>query len=266
MGVGNPCAAIVALVVGMGCTPPYPEPQQPDPTANPPAGAQAPPPGPSEAQQFDCALDVAAQDYQAALAGLNSRIEWAAKLKPLLEQFRFTPWVEIPSVAQDRILARMASVWQESRAKLAIERQMPVSQVQLECLPEHPHCFEIGHPDNQAMLGHAYMLELEAQLELFVSSAAAADGRDIRIAVGLRPPDTGPLWSALARAGDQEVEVSRRLVQFLALLPKSAIIPSRAPREVPDDPPSCKGIYSRPKHQRAHDQPQVTMPTLGASH
>jgi hypothetical protein len=173
------------------------------------------------------------------------------ELDPLIEQFKYTPWVEIPKGAQDRIKFNRAKAQQKRRAEAAIQQKVPVSQIELACSPGFPNCDDLADPSNKQFVGAAYTSVLHGQLADVMNASAAADGSGLKSIIQTLDPNVPTLmaasllWKAISEETHKEIDAGKQFSAFLALLPRSAVIPQLKYPQVPADPISCQGVYSR---------------------
>ena len=245
---------LVATLVEVGCEAEY---QQRQPSNTPLAyaqtGALRPRRSYTDFQFYQCVGDLALQRYRGLGDNYRYRTAWLKSMYPLLDQFSFTPWAEIPKIAQDQIRARRGDLRLKERAKEAIRLKVPVSQMRSGCKPKYPHCFDISHPDNQDELGHLYVLVLLDALGLYSDASSDSKGEDIHVtlttpAPGLSSSDvSGLVVKAIVDEDQKALEVSNRFKAFHELLPDSAVTPNMRWAEVAPHPISCQGIIEEPK-------------------
>jgi hypothetical protein len=165
---------------------------------------------------------------------------WVRDLDAWLPQFKFTPWVEIPDVARELIVPQREKISKEARAKWAIEKGVPVSSVSNTCKPEHPDCHDISSPNNQDVLGGVYRTVLTKQvLRIIKATQALIESKQRLLEV------TGASGSlAINRSLVEHIAIENALlkehIDFLDLLPASAVLPELELPERAPQPASCR--------------------------
>ena len=241
---------LAATLIEVGCDAEH---QQRQPSNTPSAYTQEEAPRPqrsySDMQLFQCVTDSALQKQKWILTDLKYRVAWTESMMHLMDQFRFTPWAEIPKEAQDRIKVMQAELRRQVLAEEAIRLKVPVSQMRQGCQPKFPHCFDPSHPDNQEQIGRVYGTVLSEALESFARASAEADGESLVWVMTHMNPEVSYLdmssmiQKAIVDEGRKGQECIDKLKAFQALLPKSAVTPTKQWPEIPPDPISCRGIF-----------------------
>lgn len=225
--------------------------RQPSNTPSPDTVEEAPRPqrSYSDQQLFQCVTDSALQEHKRISMGLKYRAAWTESMMPLMDQFRFTPWVEIPVEAQDRIKVMQAELRRQVLAEEAIRLKVPVSQMRQGCQPKSPHCLDPSHPDNQEQIGRLYYMVISEALESFARASADSDGAGLEwIMTHLNPQvsyfDSSALVQKAIVDENRKWQVSiDKFKAFRSLLPRSAVLPTMKWPEIPSDPISCRGIF-----------------------
>jgi hypothetical protein len=168
-------------------------------------------------------------------------------MKPLMGQFHFTPWAEIPEGARDQIKVIQLELRQQALAEEAISLGVPVSEMSLSCHPKFPHCLDLSHPDNRGQVGRLYSMVLLEALEAF-ARASADSGEGLEwVMTHLNPQlsylDSSALIQKAIVDEHRKWQVSLgKLKEFNALLPKSAVLPTMKWPETQPHPVSCRGV------------------------
>lgn len=193
-------------------------------------------PGPSDLQRLACYGELAVEAIRRSGDVQRALNAWFEAARPLLAQFEFTPWDEIPAHARPLVQKEWAKTYREAIAERAIELQVPVSS--MVCLPEHPDCDKFNPADS----GHYYSMVIGTHvLKIFNASEELPRGIEhIRIAGGSGL--NSAIISAVSKQHQNFLAIHRAVTAFYRLLPRDAVLPRIEWPEQKPDPIECRGV------------------------
>ncbi len=201
---------------------------------------------PTELERFECAADGAVAEVRVSKHWSDAFAAWVREVDPLMDQFKFTLWAEIPEGARSSIVALDAQKRKEGNAKWAIDHRVPVSSVSSACNPDAPHCSDLSHPDSQRTMGLAYAIVVRRQLGRVIRSlrgAVESRGHLDSTVAALTPSGeaAGSLAKVRAEHYRAQLSVIKERDALLAALPKSAVLPKLELPPAAPRPLSCRG-------------------------
>jgi hypothetical protein len=191
---------------------------------------------PSDPRRVTCAVQLAVNEIRQSDATLGAVNDWAQRAAPLVEQFRYTPWEEIPTAIRPSIEAEGVSIHREATARKAIKLGAAVSS--MECAPEYPNCAQLTAED----AGKIYAIVINDALTAVVQAAMEQlqATQNFSLAIKL---DT--IWIELARHAELKARTLKTAEAFWRMLPASAALPSLVWPEPAERPSECAGIVGR---------------------
>lgn len=197
-------------------------------------------PAVSEWQRLECATSLVINSQTDSSNMLVAMTEWSRKTLEVLDQFKFTPWQEIPEDTKPRVVEYWREVHNRSLAKRAIELQVPVSS--LGCTPEAPDCFDF--PTDQAGMFYVSVLNTEMARVLNVAKDSY-ERADVMAGLFRRNVEHFPVWKELADQTGRQQKVVESFTSLLKMFPRSALLPRWQWPPAAETPSECKPILGR---------------------
>jgi hypothetical protein len=192
--------------------------------------------GPSDLERFSCYGALAVDITGRSVDVQNTLNAWFPTAEPLLPQFKYTPWDEIPAQARPLVQKEWDRNFREAIAKRSIELQVPISS--LSCMPEHPNCDQL----DPAEAGFYYSLVLDTHMfKFFEASKELTHGIEV-IGIAVNSGHNSSLISAVSDQHKRLMVVHRAVVAFHRLLPRGAVLPPIEWPEQKPDPIECNGV------------------------